>query len=254
MWVDLPASGLDVAGFVGIVREWHGSHAECRTLVLAHDLAWREDAHELAWLWEAAARSDGRLRAIVTAPGLPSDPWARAALLEASLVGVHRVDSPADAVVLAGYLNRSLDDGVQEHAIAANYRTNLLPISAFYLTTAERQLPLVLVDATGRPDFADLFRVSELERVQPSIRVGWLVSPTSGPDRSIQMTCHVDRPVTTAYTLWFRAPEHTALMRRIATASRFLLGIQPEEDAPDLEAWVVDSPLPGIVRAALDRW
>ena len=130
--------------------------------------------------------------------------------------------------------------------MADNYQTNLLPISAFYLTTAERHLPLVLVDATGRPDFTDLFRVSELEREQPSVRVGWLVSPTSGADRSIQMTCHVDRPVTTAYTLWFRAPEHTALMRRIATAGRFLLGVQPEEEVPDLEVWVVDSPYPAL--------
>jgi len=253
LWIDLPASGLDVAAFVDMVRGWQGSHAESRALVLAHDLAWRDDAHELAWLWDAA-RSDGRLRAIVTAPGLPSDSWARQALLEASLVGVHRVDSHANAVVLASYLNQSLQDGVQEHAIAANYQTNLLPISTFYLSTAERQLPLILVDAAGRPDFADLFRVSELQGEQPSVRVDWLVSPTSGLDRSIQMTCHVDRPVTTAYTLWFRAPEHTALMRRIATAGRFLLGIQPEEDVPDLEAWVVDSPLPGIVRAALERW
>lgn len=254
LWIDLPTSGLDVAAFVDMVRGWLGSHPESRMLVLAHDLAWRDDAHELGWLWDTAARSHGRLRAIVTAPGLPSDPWARAALLEASLVGVHRVDSHDDAVALAGYLNRSLQDGVQEHMMADNYQTNLLPISAFYLTTAERHLPLVLVDATGRPDFTDLFRVSELEREQPSVRVGWLVSPTSGADRSIQMTCHVDRPVTTAYTLWFRAPEHTALMRRIATAGRFLLGVQPEEEVPDLEAWVVDSPLPGIVRAALDRW
>jgi len=76
------------------------AHAERPLVVLAHDLAWREDAGGLAGLWDAAAASEGRLCAILTAPGLPSNPWARAALLEASLVGVHRVDSPADAEYL----------------------------------------------------------------------------------------------------------------------------------------------------------
>ena len=47
--------------------------------------------------------------------------------------------------------------------MAANYQTNLLPISAFYLTTAERHLPLLLVDATGRP---------RLHRPVPCVRAG----------------------------------------------------------------------------------
>ena len=177
--VDRPTrvTGLDVAAFVDMVRRWHASHAESRTLVLAHDLAWRNDAHELAWLWDSAARSDGRLRAIVTAPGLPSDPWARAALLEASLVGVHRVDSHDDAVILAGYLNRSLQDGVQEHAIAANYQTNLLPISAFYLTTAERR-------PTSGPRGCD--RSTRLRRPIPCVRTG--ERATQRPRRLARLT------------------------------------------------------------------
>ena len=63
-------SGLDVAAFVDMVRGWLGSDPESRMLVLAHDLAWRDDAHELWVARDTAARSDGRLRAIVTAPGL----------------------------------------------------------------------------------------------------------------------------------------------------------------------------------------
>jgi len=167
LWIDFPESGLDVAGFVPAVQDWLTAHAERPLVVLAHDLAWREDAGGLAGLWDAAAASEGRLCAILTAPGLPSNPWARAALLEASLVGVHRVDSPADAAVLAGYFNQSLEDGVREHGIAVHDRTNVLPISAFFVTVPERGLPLVLVDAAGRPDFEDLFRVTDLEQEPP---------------------------------------------------------------------------------------
>jgi hypothetical protein len=254
LWIDFPESGLDVAGFVPAVQDWLTAHAERPLVVLAHDLAWREDAGGLAGLWDAAAASEGRLCAILTAPGLPSNPWARAALLEASLVGVHRVDSPADAAVLAGYFNQSLEDGVREHGIAVHDRTNVLPISAFFVTVPERGLPLVLVDAAGRPDFEDLFRVTDLEQEPPETRVAWLVSPPTGRERSIQMTCQVVRPVTTAYTLWFRAPEHTALLRRIGATGRFLLGIQPTVDEDAVDAWVMDGRLPSTVQTALDQW
>jgi hypothetical protein len=68
------------------------------------------------------------------------------------------------------------------------------------------------------------------------------------------MTCQVVHPVTAAYTLWFRAPEHTPLLRRIAAAGRFLLGVEAAEDRPALDAWLMDGRLPSTVRAALDRW
>jgi hypothetical protein len=52
LWIDLPASGLDVAGFVAAVQDWR--EGEQRPLVvLAHDLAWREDAGHLAGPWDA---------------------------------------------------------------------------------------------------------------------------------------------------------------------------------------------------------
>jgi hypothetical protein len=254
LWIDLPASGLDVAGFVEAVHGLRVARADEPVVVVAHDLAWRNDAGALMELWDAASTSEDRLCAILTAPGLPSETRLRSSLLEASLVGVHRVDSPVDAAILADYLNQPLKDGVEEHEITVNYRTNILPIGEFFLTLPDHHLPLVLVDATGRPDFVDLFRVAELDGEQPEIQVGWLVSPLSGQQRSIQMTCQVVRPVKAAYSLWFQAPEHTALLRRIATAGQFLLGVQPSEDIGAVNAWIMDGRLPSTVRATLDHW
>jgi hypothetical protein len=69
------------------------------------------------------------------------------------------------------------------------------------------------------------------------------------------MTCQVVRPVRTAYTLWFQAPKHTALLRRIATAGRFLLGVHGAEDADAmLDTWLIDGQVPSTVQTALDRW
>ena len=254
LWVDLPASGLDVAGFVHAVHAWRTARAAAPVVVVAHDLAWRDDAGALLSLWDAAAASEGRLCAILTTPGLPSEPGLRSALLGASAVYVHRLDSHADAVILADYLNQPLEEAVEEHGITVHDRTNILPIAAFWLTLPDHDLPLVLVDGTGRPDFVDLFRVAAVDGEPPELRVGWLVSPQSAKVRSIQMTCQVVSPVKTAYTLWFQAPEHTALLRRIATAGRFLLGVQGDEDTTAVDAWLMDSQVPSIVRAVLDRW
>jgi hypothetical protein len=201
LWVDLPVSGLDVAGFVQAVQAWRAARADAPVVVVAHDLAWRDDAGALMSLWDAAAASEGRLCAILTTPGLPSEPGLRSALLGASAVYVHRIDSHADAVILADYLNRPLEDGVEEHGITVHDHTNILPIAAFWLTIPEHDLPLVLVDARGRPDFVDLFRVAALEGEGPEVRVGWLVSPLVSPRApSIQMTCQAVHPVTAAYT------------------------------------------------------
>ena len=255
LWVDLPASGMDISGLPAAVQGWRAARAAEPAIVVAHDLAWRDDAGALVGLWDAAAASDGRLCAILTAPGLPSDPQVRSALLEASAVYVHRVDSHADAVILADYLNRPLQAGVAEHEISVHSGTNVLPIAAFWLTIPDHDLRLVLVDTTGRPDFADLFRVAELDGEHPELRVGWLVSPLNPRrERSIQMTCQVVRPVRAAYTLRFCAPEHTELLRRIAAAGRFLLGAKSAEDTAMVDAWVMDGRLPSIVQAALDRW
>jgi hypothetical protein len=255
LWVDLPASGLDVAGFVHAVHAWRTARAAAPVVVVAHDLAWRDDAGALLSLWDAAAASEGRLCAILTTPGLPSEPGLRSALLGASAVYVHRLDSHADAVILADYLNQPLEEAVEEHGITVHDRTNILPIAAFWLTLPDHDLPLVLVDGTGRPDFVDLFRVTRLEGEGPEVRVGWLVSPLVSPRApSIQMTCQVVQPVRAAYTLWFRAPEHTQLLRRIAAAGRFLRGVKSTEERAALDAWVMDGRLPSTVQAALDRW
>jgi hypothetical protein len=255
LWVDLPASGLDIAGLLAVLQGWRAATAAEPMIVVAHDLAWRDDAGALLRLWDAAAACDGRLCVVLTAPGLPREPRLRSALLEASAVYVHRVDSHADAVILADYLNRPLEDGVEEHGITVHDHTNILPIARFWLTLPDHDVPLVLVDASGRPDFVDLFRVAALEGEGPEVRVGWLVSPLVSPRApSIEMTCQVVRPVTAAYTLWFRAPEHTQLLRRIATVGRFLLGIEPAEHRAALEAWVMDGRLPSTVQAALDQW
>jgi len=99
------------------------------------------------------------------------------------------------------------------------------------------------------------FRVTRLEGEGPEVRVGWLVSPLVSPRApSIQMTCQVVQPVRAAYTLWFRAPEHTQLLRRIAAAGRFLLGVESAERRTALDAWVIDGRLPSTAQAALDQW
>jgi hypothetical protein len=167
LWIDLPASGLDVAGFVEAVHGWRLARAGAPVVVVAHDLAWRDDAGALLGLWDAASSSDGRLCAMLTAPGLPNEPRLRSALLEASLVGVHRLDSHTDAVILADYLNQPLADGVEAHGITVHDHSNVLPIAEFWLTLPDNDLPLVLVDATGRPDFVDLFRVTAMEGGAP---------------------------------------------------------------------------------------
>jgi hypothetical protein len=253
LWIALPTSGLDVADFVEVVRGLRVVRADQPVVVVAHDLAWRDDAGALVDLWDAASTSEGRLCAILTAPGLPSEPRLRSAMLEASLVGVHRLDSPSDAAVLADYFNQPLEDGVEAHEITVHDGTNMLPIGEFFLTLPEQELPLVLVDASGRPDFVELFRVAEVDG-EPEIAVGWLVSPLSIRDRWIQMTCQVVRPVKAAFTLQFQDPEHTVLLRRIAAAERFLLGVQPTEDVGAVDAWIADGHLPSTVRMALERW
>ena len=97
--------------------------------------------------------------------------------------------------------------------------------------------------------------MTRLEGEGPEVRVGWLVSPLVSPRApSIQMTRQVVRPVRAAYTLRFRAPEHTELLRRIAAAGRFLLGAKSAEDTAMVDAWVMDGRLPSTVQAALDRW
>jgi hypothetical protein len=98
VWINLPASGLDVVGLLKSVQGWRVARAETPVLVVAHDLAWRDDAGALLRLRDAAAASDGRLCVILTAPGVPSEPRLRSALLEASAVYIHRVDSHTDAV------------------------------------------------------------------------------------------------------------------------------------------------------------
>jgi len=101
----------------------------------------------------------------------------------------------------------------------------------------------------------DLSRVAELEAEELEIRVSWLISPLAAAQPpSAQMLCQVTRPVTAAYTPWFRAPEHTVLLRRIAIVGRFLLGPQPSADANAMDAWVMDGRLPSTVQAAFDRW
>jgi hypothetical protein len=78
-------------------------------------------------------------------------------------------------------LNRPLEDGVEEHGITTHDHTNIPPIAALWLTIPKHDLPLVLVDARGRPDVVDLSRVAALEGEGPEVRVGWLVSPLASP-------------------------------------------------------------------------
>ncbi|MBV9327470.1 MAG: hypothetical protein JO352_27330 [Chloroflexi bacterium] len=254
LWIDLLASGLDVAGFVEGVHGVRLARGDQPVVVLGHDLTQRHDAAALLKLWDAAAAGDGRLCAILTAPGLPNEPRLRSALLEASVVGVHRLDSPTDAAILVDYLSQPLEAGVEAHEITVHDRTNLLPIAEFFVDLEDQKLPIVLVDATGRPDFVDLFRVADQEQDMPEVHVGWLVAPLSFQPRWIRMTCQVVRPVKAAYTIDFQAPEHTTLLRRIAAAGRFVLGVQPAEHTEALDGWIADGRLPSTVQAALERW
>src|ERR671928_85315 len=99
----------------------------------------KEWVQPAAETWDVGSRVAifGRLCAILTAPGLPTEPRLRSALLEASLVGVHRLDSHADAVILADYLNQPLADGVDAHAITVHDHSNVLLIAEFWLTTQD---------------------------------------------------------------------------------------------------------------------
>ena len=57
LWIDLPASWLDVAAFVATVQNWRTARPARPLVVLPPDLAWREDAGDLAALWDAPGQS-----------------------------------------------------------------------------------------------------------------------------------------------------------------------------------------------------
>jgi len=109
----------------------------------------------------------------------------------------------------------------------------------------EAGIPFVRVDASGRPDLADLGRVLELDGGGPT-SVGW---QTLEGRRLLLLDAMIERPVRCPLQLVFTLATDGALLRAIAHTGRLAVWTGPAGDATGFVLVLDGEALAGLLDA-----